>query len=73
MVTHAGKTPAVPGFRMIAEMYPCIYVRLYIFSARIYGVYTRYMQTYMFFDTHIQKQRLNFLAYVCTAFLRRPK
>jgi len=48
MVSHATKTPTVPGFRMIAEMYPCIYHRLYFFSARIYGVYTRYMQTYMF-------------------------
>jgi len=45
MVAEQGKSPAVPGFRLVAEMYPCIYHRLYFFSAHIYGVYTRYMQT----------------------------
>lgn len=48
MISHAGKTPAVPGFRVIAEIYPLIYHRLYFLCARIYDIYMRYMQTDIF-------------------------
>ena len=40
MIAHARQSPAVPAFRMIAEMHPFIYDHIYYLHAGIYNVYT---------------------------------